>query len=39
MKKNSKAELRADLWDAFRLLAFIMTLILFFVALVVYFPF
>jgi len=39
MRKNNKAELKADLWDAFPLLAFIMTLILFFVALVIYFPF
>lgn len=39
MKKIYKAELKADMWDAFRLLTFILTIVLGLVALVIYFPF
>ena len=39
MKKDIKTELKADLWDAFRLIALILGLIVFFVTLIIYFPF
>lgn len=39
MENNVKAELKADLWDALRLLMLILAIVFVFVALIIYFPF